>query len=61
MLNNLNTQQFGHTSANTAHTSANGQGADESSAGTAQKSESSGGTQTVISIKGSAPNISTRA
>ncbi|MFD4858476.1 hypothetical protein [Streptomyces atratus] len=58
MLNNLNSQQFtAPTSTNAAGTSANGQGTSRPAASAGK----SGGTTTVISIKGSTPSISTRA
>ncbi|MFJ1700353.1 hypothetical protein ACIOHC_35780 [Streptomyces sp. NPDC088252] len=59
MLNNLSSQQFTPpTSTNAAGTSVNGQGTSRSQAASTGKS---GGTTTVISIKGSTPSISTRA
>lgn len=53
MLGNLSDQQFGQTTANTSQRSTNGQSASSSS--------SSSGTTTLISVKGSAPSISTRS
>lgn len=52
MLGNLSDQQFGQTTANTSQRSTNGQSA---------SSSSSSGTTTLISVKGSAPSISTRS
>lgn len=53
MLNNLSSDQFGQTGANTSQKSTNGQ----SSAPAA----SANGTTTLITVKGSAPSISTRS
>lgn len=50
-INNLSSQQFGHTSANSAQRDTNGQS--DSSAGS--------GTTTMVTVKGSAPTISTRS
>lgn len=52
MLGNLSDQQFGQTTANTSQRSTNGQSA---------SSSSGSGTTTLISVKGSAPSISTRS
>lgn len=57
MLNNLSSQQFSRTTANTSQTSTNGQSAKS----TSNSGSSGSGTTTVISVKGSAPNISTRS
>lgn len=50
MLNNLSDAQFSRTSANTSDRSTNGQSA-----------SSTTGTTTQITVKGSAPSISTRS
>ncbi|MFH9606811.1 hypothetical protein [Streptomyces sp. NPDC017448] len=58
-LSSLNSQQFTNTnSTNASGSSANGQSTNRPKAAS---DGSSGGTQTVISIKGSTPSISTRA
>lgn len=63
MERNLNPQQFTHTAANSNHTTANGQERNRTtdSSSTENSGGQSNGTQTVISIRGTAPNISTRA